>query len=174
MSQGLVRSTGQAWAVPRKALHSSALCSSGEDWLAKGCLALAGLHDRRRAPHRTRRKTRGPGAAARWPVPPERGQRVHRVQPNGEGVRAGTQRCPVTRPVAQGFTGAEILVWPLLTDFPSHLGDWVSLSHLLQLGFPDSLTWNVAEGFLSLAHPSAVVRLNGSVPLREGVIWETG
>ena len=66
------------------------LCPSGEDRLAKGCAALAGVHHGRRAPHCAGRKAGGPGAAARWPVPPERGQRVHGVQPDGEGQTPGT------------------------------------------------------------------------------------
>lgn len=39
-------------------------CPSGEDRLAKGRAALAGVHHGRRAPHRTGRKAGGPGAAA--------------------------------------------------------------------------------------------------------------
>ena len=39
-------------------------CPSGEDWLAKGRAALAGVHHGRRAPHRAGRKAGGPGAAA--------------------------------------------------------------------------------------------------------------
>lgn len=122
---------------PRKTLHPPPLCSSGEDRLAKGRLAPAGLHNGRRAPHRTGRKTGGPGAATRWPVPPERGQRVLCIQPDGEGWAPAP---PGTLPGSPGLGSPAVtsLSGPLLTDFPVLGWDWVSLVHLLQLGFQNS------------------------------------
>lgn len=150
---------------PRKTLHPPPLCSSGEDRLAKGRLAPAGLHNGRRAPHRTGRKTGGPGAATRWPVPPERGQRVLCIQPDGEGWAPAP---PGTLPGSPGLGSPAVtsLSGPLLTDFPVLGWDWVSPS---PAGLPELLfDW---EHFLPLAPLSAIVNRSGSVSLRERVIW---